>query len=139
MLVRREAFEQTGGFDESYFMYQEETDWQKTLRELGWIVYFTPDARVTHLGGGSGKDAAVQVNAHFFESLDYYERKHHGRIGLVSLRAAMTIGCLARAALWGIVMIVIPGRRKVAYSKSRMHSRLFIRQATHWRVGLSSS
>jgi GT2 family glycosyltransferase len=35
MLVRREAFEQTGGFDEQFFMYQEETDWQKSLRELG--------------------------------------------------------------------------------------------------------
>ena len=30
MLVRRQAFEQTGGFDEAFFMYQEETDWQKT-------------------------------------------------------------------------------------------------------------
>jgi GT2 family glycosyltransferase len=139
MLVRREAFDQTGGFDEAFFMYQEETDWQKTLRERGWIVYFTPEAKVTHLGGASGKDEAARVNAHFFESLDYYECKHHGPMGLVSLRAAMTIGCLVRAAIWGIVMIVIPGRRKVAYSKSRLHSRLFIRQATHWRIGVRSS
>lgn len=139
MLVRREAFEQTGGFDEAFFMYQEETDWQKTLRERGWTVYFTPEATVTHLGGASGKDETARVNAHFFESLDYYERKHHGPIGLVSLRTAMTIGCLARAAIWGIVMVIIPARRKVAYSKSRLHSRLFIRQATHWRVDLRGS
>ncbi len=139
MLVRREAFEQTGGFDEAFFMYQEETDWQKTLRELGWTVVFTPDALVTHLGGASGKDEQTRISAHFFESLDYYERKHHGRIGLISLRAAMTLGCLARAVLWGIVMIVVPGRRKVAYSKTRLHSSLVIRQATHWRAGLKSN
>lgn len=138
MLVRREAFDQTGGFDEAYFMYQEETDWQKTLRERGWTILFTPEAKVTHLGGASGKDESLKVSAHFFDSLDYYERKHHGTLGLVSLRVAMTIGCLVRAAIWGVVML-IPSRRKLAYSKSRLHSRLFIRQATHWRIGLRSN
>ena len=139
MLVRREAFDQTGGFDGAFFMYQEETDWQKTLRERGWIVYFTPHARVTHLGGASGKDEVTRINAHFFESLDYYESKHHGTVGLLSLRAAMIIGCFARAILWGLVLVAIPKRRKAAYSKFRLHSHLFIRQATHWRFGMRSN
>src|SRR5579871_1826073 len=135
MLVRREAFAQTGGFDERYFMYQEETDWQKCLREKGWRVAFFPAAVVTHLGGASGAGEPARINRHFFESLDYYEWKHHGLPGLISLRIAMAIGCSMRLILWIMVMLAFPKRRARAYSKSRLHSWLFVRQATHWRLG----
>src|SRR5579871_2211201 len=138
MLVRREAFEQTQGFDERFFMYQEETDWQKNLREKGWSVIFTPTAQVTHLGGASGAGEQARINRHFFDSLDYYEWKHHGLPGLISLRIEMALGCLARAILWTLMMLV-PGRRAVAAAKSRLHSWLFVRQMTHWRLDLRSS
>ncbi len=138
MLIRREAFEETGGFDERYFMYQEETDWQKTLREHGWIVYFTPASVVTHLGGASGKEESVKVSEHFFESLDLYERKHHGFVGFVSVRAAMVFGCFTRACIWG-ALTLSPGKRKSAGAKARFHTRLLWRQATHWHTGLKSN
>ena len=54
MLVRREVVEQVGGFDEAFFLYAEETDWQRRMRDGGWEIAFTPAAEVTHLGGASG-------------------------------------------------------------------------------------
>ena len=132
MLVRREAFEEVGGFDERYFMYQEETDWQKTFKERGWTVVFTPTSQVTHLGGASGKAESAKISETFFESLDIYQRKHHGLFGMVQVRLAMIVGCGARMVLWSLVSL-LPSRRKSAQAKARLHGKLFLRQATQWR------
>ncbi|GIV82105.1 MAG: hypothetical protein KatS3mg051_1459 [Anaerolineae bacterium] len=53
MMVRREAIEQAGLLDESYFMYCEEIDWSLRIRRAGWEVYTVPAAHVIHLGGQS--------------------------------------------------------------------------------------
>jgi N-acetylglucosaminyl-diphospho-decaprenol L-rhamnosyltransferase len=49
LLVRREAFEQVGGFDEAFFMMSEEVDWCYRFREAGWKVFFYPGAEVVHV------------------------------------------------------------------------------------------
>jgi GT2 family glycosyltransferase len=53
LLVRGEATEEVGLFDESFFMFSEETDWLYRFRRAGWQVWFTADAEVVHLGGAS--------------------------------------------------------------------------------------
>ena len=131
ILLRREVFEQTGGFDEQFFMYSEETDWQRRIRDLAWEIAFTPEARVTHLGGASGATDPKRVNRYFMESLDRYELKHHGIAGLVSFRCAMIVGCALRAILWA-VMSLLPARRSSALAKMWNHLSLTRRQATHW-------
>jgi GT2 family glycosyltransferase len=133
MMLRREVFEKVGGFDERFFMYAEETDWQRRIRDAGWAIAFTPSAQVTHLGGASGAKEKARVNRHFFESLDHYERKHHGMLGLFSLRAAMVLGCFVRSVGWAVVLVLVPARRQAAKAKVRMHSWLAIRQMTSWR------
>ena len=52
-LVRRDAFEQVGGFDESFFMYLEDVDLCWRLDRAGWRVAYVPGAEVTHLQGRS--------------------------------------------------------------------------------------
>jgi len=134
MLVRREVVEQVGGFDETFFLYAEETDWQRRIRDSGWEIAFTPNAEVTHRGGGSGLSERARINRNFFDSLDRYERKHHGLAGQISLHGAMMVGCGLRAALWAAMWLLLPRRRSQAGPKARLHSWLFLRQATHWRV-----
>jgi GT2 family glycosyltransferase len=53
LLVRREAADEAGLFDESFFMFSEETDWLYRFRKAGWQVWFTPVAEIVHLGGAS--------------------------------------------------------------------------------------
>jgi N-acetylglucosaminyl-diphospho-decaprenol L-rhamnosyltransferase len=50
-LVRRTAFEEIGGFDESYFMYLEDVDLCWRLTGAGWRIGYAPSATVTHLQG----------------------------------------------------------------------------------------
>ena len=53
LLVRREAVEQVGPRDESFFLFSEETDWCYRFEEAGWKVLFFPGAECVHVGGAS--------------------------------------------------------------------------------------
>ncbi len=129
LLVRRKAFEQVGGFDERFFLYQEETDWQLRLQRAGWQVRFTPAGTATHLAGASGKDDPTRINRLFFESLDRYLLKHHGTFGFASNRAAQIVGAALRTACWAALTLV-PGQRDRARREGR-RQREFLRRHLH--------
>lgn len=74
-LISRQAVQRAGLWDESYFLYSEETDYFKSVRDLGLEVWYEPSAHVTHSEGGSGRSpelvALTVVNA------VRYMEKHH--------------------------------------------------------------
>jgi GT2 family glycosyltransferase len=90
-LVRREAVDAVGLFDEDFFMFSEETDLLYRLHLAGWKVWFLPGAEAVHVGGAThgGRMFPENVRGHvrFFD-------KHHGprqaararRLLLVALR-----------------------------------------------------
>ena len=53
ILVRGTTWEQLGGFDEQIYFYGEDIDLCFRTRQLGWRVWFTPEAEFVHVGGGS--------------------------------------------------------------------------------------
>jgi GT2 family glycosyltransferase len=53
MLVRRDVFEKTGGFDPAIFLYGEEVEWCERIRATGWDILFSPEAEVAHVGHAS--------------------------------------------------------------------------------------
>jgi len=53
LLVRRDAADEVGLFDEDFFMFSEETDWCYRFRQAGWRVFFFPGAEAMHVGGAS--------------------------------------------------------------------------------------
>ncbi len=128
LLLRRTVYEQVGGFDKRFFMYQEEADWQKRIHDAGWQIAFTPAAEVVHLGGVSGQAEPARIKGHFFESLDKYVLKHHGVSGFLLVRAAMLVGCGGRAVGWAAVALAKPDRRRAASSRAWHHLRLVVRQ-----------
>lgn len=130
MMVRREAVKVAGGFDEQFFMYAEETDWQRRIRNAGWRVGFTPEAEAVHLGGASGGDLPT-LSKGMFDSLDYYTIKNHGLIGLISTRTAMVVGCSMRVLLWSLASLV-PSRSARARQKRSLHAALVRRQLFCW-------
>jgi N-acetylglucosaminyl-diphospho-decaprenol L-rhamnosyltransferase len=77
MLIRREVIEQTGIFDEGFYMYVEEVDWSMRIRDAGWQIYAVPAAHITHLEGKSAKQARPQSVINLWTSrLRLYE-KHY--------------------------------------------------------------
>jgi N-acetylglucosaminyl-diphospho-decaprenol L-rhamnosyltransferase len=53
LMVRREAADAVGLFDEDFFMFSEETDWIYRFRQAGWSAAFVAEAEVVHVGGAS--------------------------------------------------------------------------------------
>lgn len=51
VLLRREALDQVGLFDERYFMYVEDMDLCTRMRRAGWEVWFSPELEIEHIGG----------------------------------------------------------------------------------------
>jgi GT2 family glycosyltransferase len=86
MLVRRAAFEQVGPMDEGYFMYSEELDWCRRLRDAGWRVVYLPTARIVHHGGKSSEQVIAARHIHFQTSKVRYFSKFHGRLAGETLR-----------------------------------------------------
>lgn len=77
MMLRREVIEQTGIFDEQFFMYCEEIDWSWRIRKAGWDVRCVPAARVTHLSGQSTGQARPESIVNLWTSRIRLYDKHH--------------------------------------------------------------
>lgn len=98
LLLRAEALDQVGGFDERFFLYAEETDWAYRAHLLGWRHTAVPAARATHTGGGTSGESARR-ELHFHASQERYLRKHFGAAGWQVARFANWAGAMARAAV----------------------------------------
>ncbi|HEY2899546.1 MAG TPA: glycosyltransferase [Polyangia bacterium] len=79
MIVRREVFERAL-FDEEFFLYFEEVDFCRRVRQAGWRVAFVADAAVEHIGSVSTgmADQSRRMPAYWFASRRRYLEKHHG-------------------------------------------------------------
>jgi len=108
MLVRREAVDAVGGFDEDFFLMSEEVDWCYRFREAGWKVLFYPGAEVFHVVGASlnPRQFHAIVRGHL-----QFLRKHRGEREAERARRVM---------LWGLRMrgLVFRGERGRAYRES---------------------
>ncbi|GAB3611874.1 hypothetical protein GCM10027415_02140 [Humibacter ginsengisoli] len=105
LLLRREALSELGGLDERFFLYAEETDWQRRARSRGWDIAVA-DVDATHVGAGTGGDPR-QRERHFYASAERYVRKHYGAIGWQLYRAGTFLGAAIRGA-------ILPGERGAA-------------------------
>lgn len=86
LLVRREAYQQVGGLDEGFFMYSEELDWCRRLKDAGWQIVYLPAASILHHEGKSSEQVVPARHIHFQSSKVRYFRKHHGTLQAGALR-----------------------------------------------------
>ncbi len=86
MFARKDTLDQVGGLDEGYFMYSEEMDWQRRVRDAGWEIVYYPEAQVYHHRGASSDQVSTKRHIYFQNSKIRYFRKHHGDITAGVLR-----------------------------------------------------
>ena len=103
LLLRAEALDQVGGFDERFFLYAEETDWAYRAYRLGWRHQEVQGLHAVHAAGGTSTDPRRR-EAYFHASQERYFRKHFGALGWQSARTAAFLGAAVRAA-------ILPGER----------------------------
>jgi N-acetylglucosaminyl-diphospho-decaprenol L-rhamnosyltransferase len=105
LLLRRGAFDEVGGFDESYFMYAEDVDLCWRLARAGWKAAYVPSAEVTHLQGVSTEAHPYRmILEHHRSLLRFAGRSSAGwRKALLPLVA---VGLAVRAGLAVLARIV---------------------------------
>jgi GT2 family glycosyltransferase len=94
MLVRRDVLERLGGWDEGFFLYCEDIDLCRRIRDLGLEVLYEPRATARHVGGGSApRTATLPVLA---ASRVRYARLHQARHVAFAERLGIALEALTR-------------------------------------------
>jgi N-acetylglucosaminyl-diphospho-decaprenol L-rhamnosyltransferase len=111
LLIRREAADTVGLFDEDFFMFSEETDWCYRFRQAGWKVLFTPEAEFVHVGGATtrqnwGPMFREQVRGHL-----RFLAKHRGPKEAERARRLLLASLRLRA-------LAFPGERRRTYKEA---------------------
>ena len=86
--MRRDAAEQIGWFDPDFFVYSDEVDFCKRLRDAGWRTLYVPQAAAIHheqLSTGAVPERRI---VELSRNRDRYMRKHHTRAGRLGRAAA---------------------------------------------------
>ena len=107
-LIRREAFEEVGPFDEDFFLFSEETDWSYRARSAGWRTLFYPEAEAVHVGGSSWRRESATL---FREQVRGHLRflvKHRGVAAAEHARRVILAGLRLRS-------VVFRGERGAVY------------------------
>jgi N-acetylglucosaminyl-diphospho-decaprenol L-rhamnosyltransferase len=75
LLVSRKCYDSVGGWDESFFLYSEETDFCLRARDMGFGTRYEPRSVVAHIGGGSGRNRMTHA-MQIVNRVRLYRRRH---------------------------------------------------------------
>ena len=122
LMVRRDVFEQLGGFDERFFVYYDDVDLSLRARQRGWRTLYLADATAVHDEQGTTQSAKAARLFYLLRSRLLYANKHFGWGGvLVVWSATLFIEPVAR----GINIISGGGRRQDLAALVRAYRLLF--------------
>lgn len=110
MLVKREAVEDVGLWDEGYFLHCEDLDWCMRFRQKSWKILFVPSARMTHALGACSRSRPIFVEWHKHKGMIRFYRKffQHQYPGV--LMGLVTVGVWLR---FGLKAAYYTGKRAV--------------------------
>lgn len=109
IVVPKKVFDQLGGFDEAIFMYGEDFEWCFRIKKESYKIYFSPCARIVHIGQGSSNKIPTRAFIGECRGIKYFYQKHKSRASLQIVRALLKIGALAR-----IIIFLAMGRKETA-------------------------
>lgn len=98
MQVRAEAIVACGLLDESFFMYGEDLDWAKRIKDAGWEVWYNGQTQITHVKEAASSQSA-KSRIDFYEAMWIFYRKHYRASTARWLDVAITAGIVAKGGL----------------------------------------
>lgn len=111
MLVKREAMEDVGLWDEGYFLHCEDLDWCMRFRQKGWKIMFVPDARIYHALGACSRSRRVFVEWHKHKGMVRFYGKFFRHQYPGALMWLVTLGVWLR---FGLAAAYLTARRLLA-------------------------
>ncbi len=112
MMIRKEALEKVGVFDEDFFMYGEDVDLSYRMQKAGYKNYYLAETKIIHFKGESTKRGSLNYVRLFYSAMSIFVRKHYGgtRAGIFnfSIQAAIWFRAIAAAAFKAFRWIGLP-------------------------------
>ena len=105
MLLPRSAIERVGSFDPAFFVYSEEHDLCRRMRDAGLRVRFTPQAEMIHFGGETSKRMSLKMALIQLDSRTRFFRKHYGVLSAFLFRLIVLLGAALRSVGWGVRLL----------------------------------
>lgn len=103
LMIRHEVIAAAGGFDESFFLYFEETDLCHRAARAGWRTHYVPASEVAHIGSAStGMKDWQCTPTYWFDSRLHYFVKTHGR----SYAAAATLARISGSLIYALRRLI---------------------------------
>lgn len=124
MLIRMEALEDVGMFDEDYFIYSEEVDLCARMQDSGWSLYWLPTAKITHIGGQSTQQVAEEMFLQLYQGKIQYFRKHNSSLVAILYKLIILLASLGRISLTPIAYLERPDLRQYHLHLSSNYRRL---------------
>ncbi len=110
LLMRREVMDETGGFDESFFLFLEETDLCYRAMKIGWKLAYLTQARITHLGEASMQSILHRTGGFYIRGYNHFCKKRGLSIpSRTAVNGCLIFGILVEAAI-GLVKCRSPRR-----------------------------
>jgi N-acetylglucosaminyl-diphospho-decaprenol L-rhamnosyltransferase len=104
LLVRRRLLDEIGGFDTSFFMFNEEVDLCYRARSAGWSVVFWPGAEFVHVGGASTSRVWPRMYREQLRSHLRFLAKHHGPREAERARRLLVAAMRVRALVFAVAL-----------------------------------
>ncbi|MBI2011649.1 glycosyltransferase family 2 protein [Candidatus Daviesbacteria bacterium] len=101
-MFKREVYDATNGFDESIFMYGEEVEWCKRIKDQGFGLMYVPSIEVTHIDKASSKGELKNPLLSEIKAIVRYYRQHY-KDEYPFVKLVMVISLIFRAFLFAIL------------------------------------
>jgi GT2 family glycosyltransferase len=111
-LIRRETLESVRQLDEQFFMYGEDLDLCKRIRDAGWKIVYSPASSIIHHGGASSADAPSRYFIELHRSQLQYWRKHHSKTKTFTFLLTLWTHNILRLIGCFFAMAISPRRRQ---------------------------
>lgn len=98
MQVRREAILDAGLLDEAFFMYGEDLDWAKRIKDCGWEVWYNGEVEMTHVKEAASSQSS-RSRIDFYEAMWIFYRKHYQSTTPAWLDRTIAAGIAGKGAL----------------------------------------
>ena len=117
ILIPHDFIEKEGLFDEQFFLFSDEYDLCKRIKNAGLKVFFSPKAEIIHYGRVTVDKLNTESHLIFLESLIKYYKKHHGSIYSFLVKIVHFVGNTIRFCGWSLFWLVIRNKRPQATDK----------------------
>ncbi|TSA42568.1 MAG: glycosyltransferase family 2 protein [Chitinophagaceae bacterium] len=81
MMVPRKVLEQTGGFDERFFMYGEDVDLSYRIQQAGYKNYYFSESSILHFKGESSNKHSLKQLIVFYKAMLLFVKKYQRGLG----------------------------------------------------------